>query len=166
MQTLWAPWRMAYVAGPKTAGCIFCTLPDEPDPREALVLATTPAAVIMLNRFPYTSGHVMVAPRAHCADLNALSVTQYGELMETLRRAVRILEQVLQPEGMNLGMNLGRAAGAGVADHLHWHLVPRWVGDTNFMPMIAEVRVMPEHLLAAYDKLQPHFAALAQPSAR
>ncbi|MBI1817788.1 MAG: HIT domain-containing protein [Deltaproteobacteria bacterium] len=161
METLWAPWRMAYVAGPKESGCIFCTHPVAADARQALVLATTPTSVVMLNRFPYANGHLMVAPRAHTAELDQFSAVEFGALMETVRRAARVLREVFAPEGMNIGLNLGRAAGAGVADHLHWHLVPRWVGDTNFMPLIGEVRVMPEHLLATYDRLRPHFATAA-----
>jgi ATP adenylyltransferase len=114
----------------------------------------------MRNRFPYVSGHLMVAPRAHTAELDALDGPQFATVMEGVRTAARVLREVLTPDGMNIGLNLGLAGGAGVADHLHWHLVPRWLGDTNFMPMLADVRVIPEHLLATYDRLQPHFARL------
>jgi len=150
---------MAYIGGPKATGCIFCMEPAT-DRRAALVLACTPSAVVMLNRFPYANGHLLVAPRCHTADLNALEAVQYAALAEVLRRSVRLLEREFQPEGLNVGMNLGRAAGAGIEDHLHWHIVPRWVGDTNFMPVLGEVRVIPEHLEAVYDRLQPHFAVL------
>lgn len=161
MPVLWAPWRMAYVAGPKPSGCLFCTLPTSPnDWPDALVLAMTPSVIVMMNRFPYANGHLMVAPRAHCGELNGLTVGAYGELMGAVRHASSVLETVFHPEGMNIGINLGRAAGAGVADHLHWHLVPRWIGDTNYMPMLAEVRVIPEHLATTYERLRPHFAAL------
>jgi ATP adenylyltransferase len=151
---------MAYIGAPKEPGCIFCAGPAAADQRGALVLARTEAAAVMLNRFPYANGHVMVAPRRHAADPNALSAAEYGALMETLRRSLAIIERVFRPEGLNVGINLGRAAGAGIADHLHWHVVPRWIGDTNYMPLIGEVRVMPEHLEAAYDELRPEFAAL------
>ena len=153
---LWAPWRMAYVGGTKTPGCIFCAARDTTDPRAQHVLAQAPA-VVMLNRFPYTSGHIMVAPRAHLADLTTLPAAEFDTLMRSLQRAVAVVRDTFQPDGMNVGMNLGVAAGAGVVDHLHWHIVPRWVGDTNFMPMLADVRVVPEHLDRTFERL----AALA-----
>ncbi|HVN85953.1 MAG TPA: HIT domain-containing protein [Candidatus Binatia bacterium] len=166
MPVLWAPWRMTYVAGPKDTTCFFCAAPAAPsDWADALVLAATPHVLVMLNRFPYSSGHVMVAPRDHLGDLQQLSTEQYAALMDAVRVAARVLQTVFTPQGMNIGVNLGQAAGAGVADHLHWHLVPRWVGDTNFMPMIGEVRVIPEHLAATYERLRPHFAAWSDASA-
>ena len=158
MQTLWAPWRMAYVGGAKETGCIFCSARDTADRRQRLVLAQSPA-VVMLNRFPYANGHLLVAPIRHVADLAALSPDEFQTLMRVLQRTAALMDETFRPEGMNIGMNLGAAAGAGVADHLHWHLVPRWVGDTNFMPMLADVRVIPEHLDTTYDKLAPQFAA-------
>jgi ATP adenylyltransferase len=150
---------MAYIGGPKDPRCLFCVQLDAPDARAGLVLARPRGAIVMLNRYPYTNGHLMVAPRQHTADLNGLAAADYADLSECLRGTAAALQQVLQPEGMNIGLNLGRAAGAGIADHVHWHLVPRWVGDTNFMPLIGEVRVMPEHLEAMYDRLRPVFAA-------
>ena len=150
---------MAHIFGPKQPGCIFCTLPAAADQRAALVLAQTPHTVLMLNRFPYTNGHVMVAPRQHTGELRALGAEEYSELSEMLRRTVAVLQRELQAEGMNVGLNLGHAAGAGIPDHLHWHVVPRWVGDTNYMPLISEVRVIPEHLEALYDRLRPAFEA-------
>ena len=157
MQVLWAPWRMTYVAGKKEPGCIFCLAAATTDLRQHLVLAQHPA-VVMLNKFPYASAHLLVAPRAHVADLGGLSSDEFHAVMDTLRGATARLADTFRPDGMNIGMNLGAAGGAGVADHLHWHIVPRWVGDTNFMPMLADVRVMPEHLDATYDRLQPSFA--------
>ncbi len=160
MEVLWAPWRMAYIGAPKDPGCIFCTHPTATDRKAALVLAVTPAAVVMLNRYPYGNGHVMVAPRQHTADLAALPDAAHAALAETLRRTIAVLQRVFTPQGMNVGMNLGAAAGAGIADHLHWHCVPRWVGDTNFMPLIGEVRCIPEHLEAMWERLAPEFAEL------
>ena len=160
MEVLWAPWRMAYIGGPKEPGCIFCTHPEAADQKAALVLARPAHAVVMLNRYPYGNGHVMVAPRRHTADLAALSPEEHGALAETVRRSVKLLQDFFRCDGMNVGMNLGSAAGAGIADHLHWHLVPRWIGDTNFMPVIGEVRSMPEHLEALWDRLHPVFAAM------
>jgi len=154
MDVLWAPWRMAYVTGPKTPGCIFCIAADTPERREHLVLVQRPA-VVMLNRFPYAYGHLMVAPRTHAADFASLSSDQLSDVADVLHRTVTLLAEELQPQGFNVGINLGVAAGAGVADHLHWHIVPRWVGDANFMPLLAEVRVMPAHLESIYDRLLP-----------
>lgn len=152
---------MAYVTGeaPAAESCIFCDLPARGDPRENLVLEVGRCAVVLMNRFPYNNGHLMVAPRKHVADLGDLDRDTYAALMETVRRTAAVLRAALRPEGMNVGLNLGAVAGAGVADHLHWHLVPRWGGDTNFMPVVAEVKVMPQHLAAGYDLLRPHFAA-------
>ena len=161
MEVLWAPWRMAYIgAERRDDGCIFCRA-LEGDPRERLLLGASPASLVMLNRYPYASAHVMVAPRRHTASLADLPSDEYQDLGETLRRAQRTLGEVLHAEGFNLGMNLGACAGAGVKDHLHWHVVPRWTGDTNFMPLLADVRVMPEHLLTTYDRLRPAFDWLA-----
>ena len=165
MQVLWAPWRMAYIGGPKDTGCIFCIQPEAADLRTALVLARTASAVVMLNRFPYMNGHVMVAPRRHVADPSVLPAAEYGELGEVLRRAMAIVQVTFHAEGMNVGLNLGRAAGAGISEHFHWHIVPRWVGDTNFMPLLGEVRVIPEHLDTVYDRLRPAFAQLEADSA-
>lgn len=157
MQVLWAPWRMTYVAGKKDPGCIFCLAAATTDLRRDLVLAQHPA-VVMLNRFPYASAHLMVAPRTHTADLSALSPEEFHAVMDALRTAAARLGEIFRPEGMNIGMNLGAAGGAGVADHLHWHIVPRWVGDTNFMPMLADVRVMPEHLDATWERLRSQWS--------
>jgi ATP adenylyltransferase len=157
-EVLWAPWRMEYIAAQvPPGGCIFCDGADVVDRRQRLVLRVTGNAIVMLNRFPYGSGHLMVAPRRHLGDLGELSAAEYGALMDEVRGAARVLQGELRPGGMNIGINLGAPAGAGIADHLHWHLVPRWSGDTNFMPLLADVKVMPEHLLATYDRLLPHF---------
>jgi ATP adenylyltransferase len=157
MEVLWAPWRMAYVGtAPRDDGCIFCRA-LESDPRDRLLLGASPLSLVVLNRYPYASGHLMVAPRRHTASLDELPADEYGDLMETLRRAQRTLGEAVHAEGFNLGINLGASAGAGMKDHLHWHVVPRWTGDTNFMPLLADVRVMPEHLLATYDRLRPAF---------
>ena len=160
MQVLWAPWRMAYIGAPKEPGCIFCTLPAAADLKAALVLARTPHAAVLLNRFPYGNAHIMVAPRRHTAELSALPPDEYTELSEVLRRSMTLLQETFHPDGMNVGMNLGSAAGAGITEHLHWHVVPRWNGDTNFMPLIGEVRCIPEHLEALWERLRPVFAGL------
>lgn len=155
---LWAPWRMAYIESdaPKPH-CIFCELPESPDAKAALVLVADDDCVVMMNRFPYNNGHLMVAPRLHTAEIATIESGAFQRLMESLRHAMGIVQQVLSPDGMNVGLNVGIAGGAGIADHLHWHIVPRWTGDTNFMPAIAETKVMPQHLEASYDLFRPHF---------
>ena len=158
MQVLWAPWRMVYIdRAREERGCIFCNATTG-DPKERLLLGTTEHSLVMLNRFPYQSGHVMVAPRRHGADLVALPAVEHADLAETVRRVLASLRDVLRPDGFNVGLNLGAAAGAGVLDHVHWHIVPRWTSDTNFMPMLADVRVMPQHLEETWERFR---AALA-----
>jgi ATP adenylyltransferase len=161
VKTLWAPWRLSYVENPDSRkNCLFCenaTLEGRDERRGALVLRVTENAVVIMNLFPYASGNLMVAPRDHTADLGGMAESAAAALMGELQLAVRVLERAYSPHGMNIGVNLGRSAGAGVADHLHWHLVPRWQGDTNFMPLIAETRVISQHLEEAYDRLLPLF---------
>ncbi len=158
---LWAPWRMEYIRSEKPKGCIFCDFVAAPeaDDRKNLVVHRSAHAFTCLNRYPYNSGHVMVIPRAHVADLAALPSDVFADLGEEVRRAVTVLEATYAPHGMNVGMNLGRAAGAGIEEHLHWHVVPRWVGDNNFMPVLADQRVVVEALDAAWERLHAGFAA-------
>ncbi len=158
-QPLWAPWRMEFIRAEKPKGCIFCDFPAAPpsEDRANLLVHRSAHAFTCLNRYPYNSGHLMVIPRAHVADLDALSAEELQDLHEELRLASRVLRATYQPEGLNIGMNLGRVAGAGIADHLHYHLVPRWNGDTNFMPVLAETRVVIEHLDGAWQRLHAGF---------
>lgn len=159
---LWAPWRIEFILGAPQEGCIFCRFPAERgdgDDRKNLLVHRSPHAFTVLNRYPYNSGHVMVVPRAHVAQLEELSPEQFAGLHEELRLAVRVVRGLYRPDGMNVGMNLGRIAGAGIADHLHYHVVPRWTGDTSFMPVLAETRVIVEHLDAAWSKLHAGFLA-------
>lgn len=160
---IWAPWRMEYIAGPKPQGCIFCEFPAAPEgeDRANLVVHRSTHAFTCLNRFPYTSGHVMVIPRAHVSDVGALATDAWADLGAELRRAVAAVQAAYRPEGLNLGMNLGKAAGAGIEPHLHWHVVPRWVGDNNFMPVIADRRVVPEALDASWERIRAAFQAAA-----
>jgi ATP adenylyltransferase len=162
MERLWAPWRMEFVekAGTASEGCIFCRFPAETgddNDRKNLVLARSDSSFVMLNKFPYTSGHLLIIPRRHTANLEELSPTELADASLLLQRSVAILKSSYHPDGMNLGMNLGRAAGAGIADHLHWHAVPRWGGDTNFMPVVGEVRVMVENVDKSWERLRPLF---------
>jgi len=160
MDQLWAPWRMEYIAEPKSGECIFCLPPEIKMDRNRLVLHATDTTLIMLNRFPYTNGHLMVAPRQHTSRLAALPEKSQLELISSLVLCQQVLEKTMKPQGFNVGMNLGKAAGAGVDDHLHIHIVPRWEGDTNFMSVLQDIRVMPEHLLDTFDKLVLHFSCL------
>jgi ATP adenylyltransferase len=156
---IWAPWRMEFIAGEKPAGCIFCDFPAAPasDDRKNLIVHRDEHAYVILNRYPYNSGHIMVVPRRHGADLDALPPAEWAGLQELLRRAAAVLRATYRPEGLNVGMNLGKAGGAGIVDHLHWHLVPRWVGDNNFMPVLADIRVMVDHLDSSWEKVRAGF---------
>lgn len=160
---LWAPWRMQYIEEKKSQDCIFCGSLAEESLKDNLILRVTPHARVMLNKYPYNNGHLMVAPHRHTADLAVLSDHEFADVMQELRNAIGVLQAAFQPQGINVGLNLGVCAGAGIADHLHWHAVPRWNGDTNFMPVIGTVRVMPQHLFESYDRLRPYF--LSSPSA-
>jgi ATP adenylyltransferase len=161
MERLWAPWRMEYVGGGRErGGCLFCDVFAPGDDAARLVLWRGPLALVMLNRYPYASGHLMIAPRQHTADPAALGPAEGRALMRLVGECTRLLGEAMAPHGYNVGMNLGRAAGAGVEHHLHLHVVPRWEGDTNFMPVLGDVRVLPEHLSATHAKLSPRFAAI------
>ena len=159
-QPLWAPWRVEYIRSEKPKGCIFCQFPAEPaeNDRRNLVVHRGEQAFTCLNRYPYNSGHLMVIPRAHAADPGALDPAPWDALQAELRRAIAVVRAVYRPEGVNVGMNLGLPAGAGIADHLHWHVVPRWVGVNNFMPVVADVRVVVEALDEAWVRLSAGFA--------
>ncbi len=158
---LWAPWRMDYVASAVPPGCIFC----EPEPpisdRERLILWRGRHVFCLLNRYPYAPGHLMVAPYAHTARLEDLAPDAQADLIARIADGARILAKTYGSEGLNIGANLGAAAGAGFADHLHFHLVPRWAGDTNFMTVVGELRVIPQHLERIYEELAEPFAELA-----
>lgn len=162
---LWAPWRIEYILAPKPEGCIFCDFPAAPaaDDRANLVVHRSARSFTCLNRYPYNSGHLMVIPREHVSDLQALSPEGWADLQAELRLAVAVLSRAYRPEGMNVGMNLGRPAGAGIDDHLHWHLVPRWTGDNNFMPVLADQRVVVQALDEAWLRLRAAFDAPSGP---
>jgi ATP adenylyltransferase len=153
MEQLWAPWRMQYVQVDQPEGCIFCTKPSAGDDRRSLILYRGAAAFVMMNMFPYNNGHLMIAPFRHTADMASLTPEEQAEMMRLTAFTTRLLAHAYRPDGYNIGMNLGRVAGAGVADHLHMHVVPRWNGDTNFMPVLAETKVLPEALFGSFEKL-------------
>jgi ATP adenylyltransferase len=163
MQHLWAPWRMEYILEAKNDsldGCLFCLLPRAQADRDNLILRRGRQVFVILNKFPYSPGHLMVVPYTHTADLDELLPDELTELMLELRRALGCLRQGMHPDGYNVGINLGRTAGAGIPGHVHYHVVPRWNGDHNFMPVMAETKVIPQHLLRTYDQLAPLFQAV------
>jgi len=146
MERLWAPWRLQYVTQEKPGGCIFCDKPLLGDDRAAHIVHRGTLAYVILNAYPYNNGHAMVAPFAHISEFEELPPETLHEMMDLAQLCTRALKLVFHPDGLNLGFNLGAAAGAGIKDHLHLHLVPRWSGDTNFMPVLADVRVIPQHI--------------------
>lgn len=167
MTLLWAPWRMAYIVGEERAGgCIFCAASAEGPRNDArnLILARRRHAFVMLNRYPYAYGHLLVAPRSHVGSVAELAPAEHDAFWRLVTDSVGALDVAVRPHGINVGLNFGRAAGAGIEDHVHAHLVPRWVGDTNFMPLMADVRVMPEHLEGTRERLLGAFAPLAEPA--
>jgi ATP adenylyltransferase len=153
MDYLWRPWRMEYILSEKPKGCIFCDGPAEKRDRENYILHRGKACFIMLNIYPYNNGHLMVAPFRHVPDLDGLTGNELTELIQLVKRSMKVQRKALNPDGFNVGMNVGKVAGAGVKDHVHVHVVPRWEGDTNFMPLTADTRVIPELLQSTYEKL-------------
>ncbi len=170
MDHLWAPWRIEYILGPKPDACVFC-LPQESAAgdaeaarqeadRERLVLRRARKSFVIMNKFPYNNGHLMVCPYRHVMNLAELDTAETHEMMDLMQACTQILHTHFNCEGLNVGLNLGEAAGAGIREHLHFHLVPRWNGDSSFMAVSSATRVIPEHLLDSYDKLKPYFDAL------
>jgi ATP adenylyltransferase len=161
MEHLWTPWRSTYVTKkPPPGECIFCAALADTRDEENLLLHRGEHNFIILNRFPYSSGHLMIAPNVHVSRLRDLEDGASQEMMRFTRASEEILEDVYSPQGVNLGMNIGEAAGAGIASHIHLHVLPRWTGDANFMTVVGYTRVMPESLTESYKKLQPRFALL------
>lgn len=150
MDQLWAPWRLAYVASDKPPAvgeqCFICKFLAEDRDEQNLIVARTPLSVILLNRFPYNNGHLLVAPRTHKNHLAELQADEMRETMEAMQRMLRVLDGLMRPDGYNIGLNQGAAAGAGLPGHLHWHIVPRWNGDTNFMPILTDTKVIVQSL--------------------
>lgn len=159
---MWAPWRMKYVGAPdeeRSAACILCEVPAQEDDASTYILHRGRLAYVIMNLYPYNNGHLMIVPYRHVATLPDLEADAAAEMTELTRRSQRVVQDAMRPQGFNIGMNQGRAAGAGIDQHLHMHLVPRWVGDTNFMPVVGDTRVMPQHLDETYELLRKGFAA-------
>jgi ATP adenylyltransferase len=158
MERMFAPWRQAYVTeGARTAECVFCEALKRAEADDSLVVHVAAQNFVVMNLFPYNSGHLMIAPRRHVGTLQGATAQELDEMMALARRLEAIVAEVYRPDGVNLGMNLGKSAGAGVADHIHLHFVPRWAGDTNFMTAAAETRVIPEDPREACRRLRPYF---------
>jgi ATP adenylyltransferase len=153
MNYLWSPWRMDYIQSPKNQTCVFCDVQGQPDTPENLVIFRGKLVFVILNRYPYTSGHLMLVPYEHVSTLAGLDPVTRAEMMELAEQATRVLQRVYNPQGFNIGMNVGEAAGAGIAEHIHLHIVPRWLGDTNFMSSLSQTRVLPEVLEDTYQRV-------------
>ncbi len=154
MKRLWAPWRVEYILAEKESKCIFCEKPRQEKDEDNYILFRGKRCLVMLNAYPYNNGHLMIAPYRHLDSVEDLEDDEAREMMEILSRMITLLKKVLRPEGFNVGMNLGSVAGAGIVDHLHLHLVPRWKGDTNFMPLISNTKIISESLHKTYQKLK------------
>ena len=166
MKTLFTPWRIEHVLGrvPKPSGCLFEPPGNRPHDKENLILYRDTTVIILLNRFPYSNGHLLVAPRRHIDCITQMDASEHGQIMAMIEKSVSILRDTLRPDGFNIGCNIGAVAGAGIADHLHFHVVPRWQGDHNYMTVIADIRTIPEHIDATFQKLLPHFQNLHEQS--
>ncbi len=156
MRRLWAPWRMEYIRSPSLGGCIFCKKPGT-NPQEALTLYSDDLIGVMLNRYPYSNGHLLIYPLRHTPIIEDFSPEEGRRLFALIQASTTILSEAMASEGFNIGMNVGRVAGAGIDEHIHLHVVPRWAGDANFMPILADVKIMPEHLEESYKKLSLPF---------
>ncbi len=159
METLWAPWRIEYIKSEKESGCVFChalTIHDE------LTLYKGDTTLVVMNKYPYINGHLLVAPIRHLSRLDELSRNEMRDIMVTVEKAIHIEKEIMKPDGFNVGLNLGKVAGAGIEEHLHFHIVPRWFGDTNALTVFADIRVIPEHLKATFDSLKPFFSQWGQ----
>ena len=160
MKRLWAPWRMEYIKKPKEKECLFCRVIREDNDRENLVLYRSEKAFIILNKYPYNNGHLMIAPYKHTPTPLDLDESEDRDISNLIKLCIKILDMTMKPQGYNIGANIGKAAGAGIEEHYHIHIVPRWVGDTNYMPIIAETKVIVEHLYQTYDKLKEALSSL------
>jgi ATP adenylyltransferase len=156
LPVIWAPWREAFILGKKEKGCIFCRRLKRKKDKADLILFRGKRCFVIMNLYPYTSGHLMIVPNRHIAELSALTPEESAEMMELAAKSIAAMKKTMWPEGFNLGMNLGRAAGAGVAGHLHLHVVPRWAGDANFMPVVGKTKIFSVGLQKIYDLLYPH----------
>ncbi len=157
MKHSFAPWRMEFIGGEREKGCVFCTRHKRKKDREDLILARGKYSFVIMNKYPYNNGHLMVIPYKHVASLTKLGPKEAQEIFAFLAKAEKAMTKAMKPQGFNGGLNLGRAAGAGIDDHIHFHLIPRWFGDTNFWPVVSETKSMPQHLMTTYDLIKKHW---------
>lgn len=157
MKRIWAPWRMEYIEDSESKECIFCEKPEMRDNRKSYILYKGELSFVILNIFPYAYSHIMIAPYRHVSSFSKLKKDELLELVLIVQKSIEMMKKSLNPEGFNIGINEGKIAGAGIDEHMHVHIVPRWAGDTNFMPMLGEIKVFPEHLNTTYKKLLPFF---------
>lgn len=157
MKTVWAPWRIEYILGNKSEGCVFCNALSKNDD---LTLFKGNLTMVVMNKFPYINGHLLVAPVRHISALDELDKKEKADLLELVDKSIGILKLVMKPDGFNVGLNLGKVAGAGIEEHLHFHIVPRWIGDINALTVFADIRVIPEHIKSTYNNLKPYFDKL------
>jgi ATP adenylyltransferase len=157
VKTIWAPWRMEYILSEKDKDCLFCIKPAENRDRDNLILYRDKNVYVIMNKYPYNNGHLMVVPYFHTSSFDGLSGDVLFDIIRITKYSVDCLQNAFHPEGFNIGINIGSPAGAGIEEHIHVHIVPRWAGDTNFMTVVGETKVIPEHLLDTYDKLYPIF---------
>ena len=157
MKALWAPWRMEYILGKKEPECIFCSYPKKNNDRDNLILYRSAHNFVMMNKYPYNNGHIMVVPYIHTSTIDNLTDEILLDFIKVTQRSLKSLKEIFRPEGFNIGINIGAVAGAGMEEHVHLHMVPRWAGDTSFMSVLGEIRVIPEYIMETYDKLYPIF---------
>ena len=157
MKVAFAPWRMEFILGKREKGCVFCTRAKRKKDKQDYILHRGRYNFVILNKYPYNSGHLMVIPYEHTSDLESLNEETGAEMFQLISRATRVIKKALQAQGFNVGFNVGKAAGAGIEDHVHAHVIPRWFADTNFWPVIGEVKSMPEHLSQTYERLKKYW---------
>ncbi|MCH6559681.1 HIT domain-containing protein [candidate division KSB1 bacterium] len=156
-EILWAPWRMEYMLGEKESGCIFCTRINQDSDKENLILLRGENNFVIMNKYPYNNGHLMVVPNRHTSEFDSLSDPEKLEMMNLVSKSMNVLKKTVNPDGFNVGMNIGKIAGAGIDDHLHFHIVPRWVADTNFMPVVGQTKIISEDLGETWERLKEVF---------
>ena len=162
MEHLWAPWRMEYILGKKEPGCIFCPDTRQGTDEDNLILFKGRLTMVMMNKYPYNNGHLLVSPLRHVSCLDNLKIEELTDLMLKIKASLQFIKEEMHPDGFNVGLNIGETAGAGMAEHLHFHIVPRWNGDTSYMTVLGEIRVIPEHLKRTYKRLKPYFDKLKE----
>jgi len=156
-EILWAPWRMEYILGEKESGCIFCTRINQDNDKENLILLRGKNNFVIMNKYPYNNGHLMVVPNRHTSEFDSLSDPEKLEMMNLVSKSMNVLKKTVNPDGFNVGLNIGKIAGAGIDDHLHFHIVPRWAADTNFMPVVGQTKIISEDLGETWERLKEGF---------